>query len=164
MATTTTKKPYWEKLRDPRWQRKRLEVMERDGFACRSCGDSESTLNVHHGYYVKGREPWEYRDETLWTLCEECHEEIQELDLDLRFFLSNLDPLETREVHEIFRWMLERSDKLRRLGLMGPKIDLTIALACIESASRRGAHEAFDMLSWNLRREKSTHFSDGAGI
>ena len=26
---------YVEKLKDPRWQRKRLEIMQRDGFRCR---------------------------------------------------------------------------------------------------------------------------------
>lgn len=73
MATKTEKRSYWDKLRDPRWQRKRLEIMERDGFACRCCGQDTETLNVHHGYYEKGLEPWEYENDTLWTLCEHCH-------------------------------------------------------------------------------------------
>lgn len=67
------KRSYYEKLRDPRWQKKRLEIMERDGFACRGCGDKDSTLNVHHGYYKKGCDPWEYHQSTLVTLCEKCH-------------------------------------------------------------------------------------------
>jgi len=29
---------YKEKLLDPRWQKKRLEVLERDGWACRALG------------------------------------------------------------------------------------------------------------------------------
>jgi len=66
--------PYWQKLKDPRWQRKRLEIMERDGFACVVCRDKMSPLTVHHGYYEKGLEPWEYPSETLWTLCESCHD------------------------------------------------------------------------------------------
>ena len=45
--------PYWEKLRDPRWQKKRLEIMERDDFTCVHCQDNASTLNVHHGFYTK---------------------------------------------------------------------------------------------------------------
>ena len=66
-------KSYSDKLKDPRWQRKRLEVMEAADFACENCGDSESTLNVHHGYYEWGREPWDYDLETLHCLCEPCH-------------------------------------------------------------------------------------------
>lgn len=69
---------YYEKLRDPRWQRKRLEIMERDEFACSWCGDGESTLSVHHGYYAKRRSPWEYEDLSLHTLCEECHKAAQD--------------------------------------------------------------------------------------
>jgi hypothetical protein len=64
---------YLQKLRDPRWQKKRLEVMQRDGFTCQSCFDSESTLHVHHRWYVAG-EPWDAPLDALVTLCEGCHE------------------------------------------------------------------------------------------
>lgn len=68
---------YSEKLKDPRWQRKRLEIMARDEFACRFCFDEEETLNVHHCYYGKGRDPWDYDDEHLITVCRTCHEDIE---------------------------------------------------------------------------------------
>jgi hypothetical protein len=66
---------YSEKLRDPRWQKKRLEIFQRDEWRCQGCGDSESTLHIHHRRYIQGREPWDYEDKLLLTLCEECHEE-----------------------------------------------------------------------------------------
>lgn len=69
-------KSYYEKLRDPRWQKKRLEIMERDGFTCRDCGSATNTLNVHHAYYEKGFDPWEYPDGSLKTLCELCHNHL----------------------------------------------------------------------------------------
>lgn len=62
---------YSEKLRDPRWQKKRLEVMNRDSFTCLACNDKESTLNVHHKQYHG--DPWEAPMDSLETLCEECH-------------------------------------------------------------------------------------------
>jgi hypothetical protein len=65
---------YAEKLRDPRWQKKRLEIMERDKFTCQLCGNNESTLNIHHLYYEKNKDPWDYNNDDLITLCEECHE------------------------------------------------------------------------------------------
>lgn len=68
---------YWEKLKDPRWQKKRLEILERDEFRCIGCGSEEKTLHVHHGYYDKNRDPWDYENETLYTYCEECHESMQ---------------------------------------------------------------------------------------
>lgn len=64
---------YGEKLKDPRWQKMRLQVLERDGWACRVCSDTESTLHVHHTYYETGKEPWEYPLYTLLTLCADCH-------------------------------------------------------------------------------------------
>ena len=66
---------YGEKLKDPRWQRKRLEVMERDNFTFKNCQCDNKTLHVHHVIYKKGLEPWEYDNIYLKTLCHECHEE-----------------------------------------------------------------------------------------
>lgn len=74
MKETTTGK-YAALYRDPRWQKKRLEVMERDDFTCRSCGSKTKTLNVHHAYYEKGKKPWEYPSDVLITWCEDCHRE-----------------------------------------------------------------------------------------
>lgn len=69
------KSEYAQKLRDPRWQKMRLEVMQRDEFRCQGCFDAEETLNVHHNYYTPGNAPWDYPKESLVTLCETCHEE-----------------------------------------------------------------------------------------
>lgn len=64
---------YSEKLKDPRWQRKRLEVLERDQFTCSCCGDTEMELQVHHLSYKPKTEPWEYELENFQTLCKYCH-------------------------------------------------------------------------------------------
>lgn len=70
-----TKKTYSEKLKDPRWQKKRLEILNRDEWTCQMCYDKDRTLHVHHKYYNKESEfPWEIEDKALVTLCEECHE------------------------------------------------------------------------------------------
>lgn len=69
-------KTYAEKLLDPRWQKKRLEVLERDSWMCQYCYDSENTLHVHHlryeDYY---KNPWDYPLVYLITACEKCHKE-----------------------------------------------------------------------------------------
>lgn len=83
---------YWEKLKDPRWQRKRLEVLNRAGFACENCYDTESTLHVHHGFYEKGHEPWDYPLETLWCLCEDCHSIAEECRRDVYLELARMNP------------------------------------------------------------------------
>lgn len=68
-------KTYSEKLRDPRWQQLRLKILERDEWTCQKCYSGEKTLCVHHLYYVKGREPWEYNLDELVTTCEDCHQQ-----------------------------------------------------------------------------------------
>ena len=68
------KKTYAEKLLDPRWQKKRLEVFNRDEFTCQGCLDKDATLHVHHKTYIRGKEPWDYDNSNLITLCELCHE------------------------------------------------------------------------------------------
>ncbi len=65
---------YAEKLKDPRWQRKRLDILNRDDFTCRICNDTKSTLHVHHEKYFKNTEPWDYHDDNFKTLCNTCHE------------------------------------------------------------------------------------------
>ena len=69
---------YSQKLRDPRWQRKRLEILQRDGWRCLSCQSETKTLQVHHVVYQR-REPWDYPDHCYQTFCEDCHKERQEL-------------------------------------------------------------------------------------
>jgi hypothetical protein len=71
MATLAQQR-YAEQLRDPRWQRRRLEILQRDNFACCVCGCTRLPLHVHHLEY--GPTPWEVADKDLETLCESCHE------------------------------------------------------------------------------------------
>ena len=64
---------YAEKLKDPRWQRKRLEIFNRDNFTCVRCNDERENLQVHHKKYFKNKDPWEYEEDQLETLCNTCH-------------------------------------------------------------------------------------------
>lgn len=82
------KSAYSQKLRDPRWQKKRLEVMQAADFCCEICGDSDSTLNVHHKQYLKGYEPWDYSIKQLSCICENCHDEFHKKDDSLNKFIS----------------------------------------------------------------------------
>jgi hypothetical protein len=67
---------YREALKDPRWQKRRLEIMDRDNFTCLACGSKTETLNVHHIKY--GSTPWEIDEKYLVTLCEKCHHTEEE--------------------------------------------------------------------------------------
>jgi hypothetical protein len=63
---------YTKKLSDPRWQKKRLEVLSRDNFKCTLCLNDKEELHVHHLKYTK--EPWDAPLKDLETLCFRCHE------------------------------------------------------------------------------------------
>lgn len=77
MATT-----YSDKLKNPKWQKKRLEILNRDNFRCVACGDEETTLNIHHLKYSK--EPWTVDSKSLITVCENCHKEIETFKLKIK--------------------------------------------------------------------------------
>jgi 5-methylcytosine-specific restriction endonuclease McrA len=64
---------YSDKLKDPRWQKKRLQIFRRDDFQCRCCGNDKEALHAHHLIYIRGKEPWDYARRLLITLCETCH-------------------------------------------------------------------------------------------
>jgi 5-methylcytosine-specific restriction endonuclease McrA len=72
---------YSEKLRNPLWQKMRLEILQRDNFTCKFCGsglNDGKNLQVHHILY-KRRDPWDYPEYLYQTLCDSCHSERQHL-------------------------------------------------------------------------------------
>lgn len=77
------KKAYSELLKSPKWQKKRLEILNRDSFTCKKCGDTETTLHIHHIEYHKGKKPWEYENQHLDTLCSECHKHIEYISKEI---------------------------------------------------------------------------------
>lgn len=90
MTKARGNKEYAAKLRDPRWQRKRLEILERDQFCCRWCDSSEKELHVHHNFYISGLEPWDYEQEALTTVCKDCHKMLTGQLARLRTALAKL--------------------------------------------------------------------------
>jgi len=73
---------YEEQLNHPFWQRKRLEIFQRDDFTCLDCGNKDRQLHVHHGYYERRKTKmmaWEYDNDTMHTLCDECHNKMENI-------------------------------------------------------------------------------------
>ena len=77
---------YKDQLQRPEWQRKRLEIMERDEWTCCLCNSKTNQLNVHHLYYDNELRLWEYDDEVMVTVCASCHKNIHK-DLNKIFGL-----------------------------------------------------------------------------
>ena len=66
---------YKTELLNGNWQKKRLEIMNRDEFRCLNCHASDN-LTVHHLHYETGLKLWEYDNESLVTLCNDCHNSL----------------------------------------------------------------------------------------
>jgi hypothetical protein len=110
---------YKDLLLDPRWQRKRLEVLNRDDFTCIACGNQKRTLHVHHIEYKKGKKPWEYSIDDLSTLCEVCHKvhhkgQFSEFETLLIDIIRTRDSDDQRMI-ELFNTILEREMKKRNV-------------------------------------------------
>ena len=70
---------YSEQYKHPEWQKKRLEILQRDEFRCLNCGEKEKELHVHHCYYEKDKKAWNYPGKCYITLCHVCHEKWHRL-------------------------------------------------------------------------------------
>lgn len=99
---------FFEKYKNPKWQRKRLEIFEKRNFQCEVCGSKSKMLTIHHGYYEKDYEPWDYNDDTLWCCCESCHEEAQAELRDLKYQMAKINP---NNYGELMSALVELQDK-----------------------------------------------------
>jgi 5-methylcytosine-specific restriction endonuclease McrA len=90
---------YSEKLQDPRWQKKRLEILSRDNWACIDCLESNRTLTVHHCRY--SGEPWEIEGKFLMTLCMDCHQSRQNDESDAKLMVAQISSMmDANEFHD----------------------------------------------------------------
>lgn len=89
----------------PKWQQKRLRIMERDGFRCCACGDAESSLHVHHFLYSGS--PWEVSDHHLQTLCEQCHKFLGKHPKGGVYYIRHDKPGEAAQVGVMVAWCPE---------------------------------------------------------
>lgn len=81
------KKEYNVLLKDPKWKKKRKEILNRDENKCVKC-NSKNNLHVHHKRYILNRKPWEYDNFFLEVLCSVCHEKEHEKHIS-NFIISN---------------------------------------------------------------------------
>lgn len=82
---------YLQLLKDPRWQKRRLEILSKSEFRCIQCESEENTLHVHHTIYRTGKTPWDYADDELQVLCVECHGKRHESEDRLKELLAGSD-------------------------------------------------------------------------
>nr|DAL38850.1 MAG TPA_asm: NinG recombination protein [Caudoviricetes sp.] len=60
----------------PRWKRKRLQILKRDGYMCQHCkryGKAVPATTVHHIQHADEYPEMAFADKNLISLCEGCH-------------------------------------------------------------------------------------------
>ena len=108
---------YGKKLTSPLWQRRRLEIMQRDDFKCYFCGNATKQLEIHHVVYLRKAEPWDYEDEHLVCLCHDCHAEEERMKSEDPFLLGQfcMSGLSRRQLNylavELRRHLFRRANR-----------------------------------------------------
>ncbi len=66
---------YQTKISSKPWQDRSHQIKTRDNLKCQAynCTTPKSILQVHHLDYLNITNPWDYPDDMLITLCEDCH-------------------------------------------------------------------------------------------
>lgn len=87
----------------PNWQKKRLEILERDNFTCQLCENKNKTLHVHHQYYIKNRKIWDYLNSCFITLCEDCHRAVHDEKIETTLNRMEFLHFKIEEMREKFQ-------------------------------------------------------------
>lgn len=100
---------YAKKLRDPRWQQCRLRILDAADWQCQWCGTTTRELQVHHGHYRRGANPWEYEDKYLHVLCDKCHEKAEYERSELYRVIGMMPP---HAIYDLFPVVLDYGAKV----------------------------------------------------
>lgn len=94
--------------KNPKWQKKRLEIMQSKGFKCEWCESIDKELHTHHIIYEKGKRIWEYEDTNFMLLCKDCHESFHEY---LNLVSSSLSLLNKSSRDKLLDYILKLVDE-----------------------------------------------------
>jgi len=81
---------YSDQLKSPKWQKKRLDILNLRGFKCEKCNCEENQLHVHHRFYLKNRKAWEYDNDVFQVFCHICHENEHKKEDQKKFEISDI--------------------------------------------------------------------------
>lgn len=68
------------------WDKRRKQVLERDGYECQDCGATDKPLHVHHVTPIS--EGGNHNLSNLEALCESCHAKEHPVQTRLRSAVS----------------------------------------------------------------------------
>ncbi len=84
---------YSDKLETQNWHSFARKIRQENGNFYNACRRGDLVLQVHHTFYDKKRQPWEYESHEMVVLCEKCHHELHDqLQAFRKFVFGNLTP------------------------------------------------------------------------
>jgi 5-methylcytosine-specific restriction endonuclease McrA len=96
---------YIKLLSSYKWKRKCRQILKRDNYQCTACG-IKSNLQVHHTFYYEDYpNPWLYSNDSLITLCKNCHKDYHlyhEIEIVKRPLKKNVNKKRNKK-HKIKR-------------------------------------------------------------
>lgn len=119
---------YSRLLQRPEWQRKRMEILERDGFVCTQCkapGTPENYLQVDHKVYRNGSLPWEIENSYLQTVCVKCHKRFTELRRRVNELTGEMNMYELPAAVEMLEQFWGDTPKLAESRLRSKRVEAT---------------------------------------
>jgi len=135
---------WYEQLHHPKWQMKRLEVMKASGNGgdprCLSCQATDKMLTVHHVQYKRGKRAWEYENEDLLCLCNDCHEMVENDVLPLLRGLVKCGP--AKLVRGLARVLSEAGGEAEKFEVSWTGVDDWLRAAHAAAQRRRKEAEA----------------------
>lgn len=156
-------KTYQEKLLDPRWQKRRLEIFGAFNWKCGECSASTKTLHAHHLYYERGLEPWEYPDDAFLCVCDTCHNKRHEAEITIDKIIHKA--FTANEIHQLARYISANGGDqiLDVLEYLNSRPELMEALAgiCIGRAAQNQQLPPIDTGNWEGRPASAMSTEEG---
>lgn len=90
------------------WKIRRKEILKRDQYACKKCGNQNMrSLQIHHIYYEYGYDMHDYPDLALITLCSEHHKDWHRKFKTQTFNFRTKESEKQYHIDKFFNWLKE---------------------------------------------------------
>lgn len=144
-----------EQYKHPNWQKKRLEKLNESGWVCESCNSHDDQLHVHHNHYIKGRKVWEYSNDELRVLCDECHKEIHKIKDTLNLLLAKASDWMLLQVIGYMKVMVREEGEFIDYSEPFEQFGIADALGiCVQEVVEMSTSEGFPIAKFNIERIK----------
>jgi hypothetical protein len=106
------KEEYYLLYQDPKWVKCRSKILKRDKQCCTKC-KVKTVLQVHHLYYIRNHNPWDYSPHCLITLCRDCHKEWHD-KYQIMMFEDGSEINTKRKFKPQFKWWSTTHPKIEK--------------------------------------------------